>query len=73
MSATYKILVGEAINSEGRKVPMLEMLINEAQYQIILTFADQEKDELLGTTFILNKCRFHIVPVMNLPKPTTEA
>lgn len=56
----------------------LKIKINQDQLTIINMLANQEKDEFLNTTFIVNNVRFTIEPDIKpdeskLPKPFTEA
>ena len=70
----YRLEMGEVLDLKtSTKKPKMVMIINEDQYRLITMFADMEKDSELDTTFIINKCRFKIYPVIDIPKPTTEA
>ena len=70
----YRLEIGEVLDMQNSvKKPKMVMIINEDQYRLITMFADMEKDSELDTTFIINKCRFKIYPVIDIQKPTTEA
>lgn len=70
----YRLEIGEVLDMQNNvKKPKMVMIINEDQYRLITMFADMEKDSELDTTFIINKCRFKIYPVIDIPKPTTKA
>jgi hypothetical protein len=70
----YRLEIGEQLDLQSNTLkPKMAMIISEEQYRLITTFADMEKDENLDTTFIINKCRFKIYPVIEIIKPTTQA
>lgn len=70
----YKLIIGKVIDmSTGNEIPAWSIDIDEEQFRLINMFADQEKDENLNITYIINKCRFKILPIILMDKPTTQA
>lgn len=63
----YVIHIGDAYNMETQtKDAKIKIVISKEQFDIIDFFADVETDEELNKTYILNKCRFKVVPHFHL-------
>lgn len=60
----YEIQIGEVTDFESlQSRPKHTFIITESQFEVIRTFADVVKDEELNEVYVINKCRFKVVPI----------
>jgi|VirMetMinimDraft_7_1064189.scaffolds.fasta_scaffold55078_2 hypothetical protein len=62
-SEKYELHIGKAYNLETKmEDAKFKIIVTKEQMQVIEHFADIEMDAELNKTYILNKCRFKVVP-----------
>lgn len=75
--ANYIVAIGSVFNIEKQiNEPAVQMLINQDQFVILNTFANQERDENLNIIYKINNVKFTIIPAMDLSaveNPQTQA
>lgn len=69
----FEIRIGKVFDLEKREfVPEKILIATLNQTQALQEFADQEKDENLEVTYVINECRFKIVPLIEVTNQTSR-